>query len=212
MSSVSKTTAEKTSERIPAAQRREMILASASQVFAERGYAGATTDQIAQAAQISQPYVVRMFGTKEKLFIEVHARALDILMTTLRGVIARHSEADPAPEHPLARDLGYAYIDLINDRGILLSLMHSFVLGHDPVIGAAARSGFLDIYRLLRDEAHFSPADASSFMAQGMMFNTLVATGLPTIYDSDDTAAELLDITCGPKLDTLLAASGRGAI
>ncbi|MFP3344532.1 TetR/AcrR family transcriptional regulator, partial [Halomonas sp. SIMBA_159] len=75
--------------RIPASERREQILAAASIVFGERGYFGATTDQIAKAAGISQPYVVRMFGSKENLFTEVLSRASDKVLTTFVEAIER---------------------------------------------------------------------------------------------------------------------------
>ncbi|GMA35913.1 helix-turn-helix domain-containing protein [Demequina litorisediminis] len=63
------------SRRLSADDRREQILAAASVVFGERGYAGGTTDAIAREAGISQAYVVRMFGSKERLFRATAERA-----------------------------------------------------------------------------------------------------------------------------------------
>src|SRR6185312_855686 len=152
--------------RMPAAERRELILAAATAVFAERGYVGATTDQVAKAANISQPYVVRMFGSKERLFLEALDRAMDKLTGSFRSVIADYdggrladkvAALDPAKggsrEVQLKQLMSLAYADLVQDRGILLMLMQSFISGHEPVIGARAREGFVDIYRLVRDEA-----------------------------------------------------------
>ena len=194
-------------ERIPATQRREQILAAASQVFGERGYSGATTDQVAHAAGISQPYVVRMFGTKENLFLEVLERALNKVKTAFRAVLA-----EPRPPGDdadlLSQRLGATYVDLIEDRGILLSLMQAFITGHDPVIGAKARAGFLQIYRILRDEAGFEPDVIREFLADGMLFNTLLAIRLPDIFDDDEAAQELMRCTFRTKLDMVLGASG----
>jgi len=195
-------------ERMPSAQRRELILESATEVFGERGYAGATTDGIARAAGISQAYVVRMFGSKEKLFIEVLNRALVRLVGEFRAVIAAHAvSGDPAEQ--IFHKLGTAYIDLVTDRGTLLALMQSFAQGHDRVIGEAARCGFMDIYRLLRDEAHLTPDEANTFLAQGMMMNTLLGLQLPQVYGSDTEAAELLVAAFGAKLPLVLDATGR---
>jgi len=199
---------ETTTERIPAALRREQILAAASRVFGERGYSGATTDQVAHAAGISQPYVVRMFGTKENLFLEVVARALDKLMTTFREILAEPRPADDDDADSLVSRLGGAYVDLIDDRGILLSLMQAFITGHDPVIGAKAREGFLQIYRMLRDEAGFTPETIRDFLANGMLFNTLLAIRLPDIFEDDEAAAELMRCAFRGKLDVVLDASG----
>ena len=216
MSSVSESLVEKNSvverstgtERIPAIQRREQILAAASQVFGERGYAGATTDQVAHAAGISQPYVVRMFGTKENLFLEVLERALNKLKTAFRAVLAEpRSQGDDAADL-LAQRLGATYVGLIEDRGILLSLMQAFITGHDPIIGAKARAGFLQIYRILRDEAGFEPDVIREFLADGMLFNTLLAIRLPDIFDDDEAAQELMRCTFRTKLDLVLGVSG----
>jgi TetR/AcrR family transcriptional regulator len=193
---------------MPAADRRESILASASEVFGLRGYSAATTEQIAQAAGISQPYVVRMFGTKEQLFVEVMERALSTLQVAFRRVIARR-EPEGWEQEELAQKLGDEYVDLIADRGILLSLMQGFVQGHDPVIGACARRGFLAIYALMRDEAGFEPTAARTFLAEGMLINTLLAIRLPENLSADDASNELLACTFGPKLDDVVGETQR---
>jgi AcrR family transcriptional regulator len=185
--------------------RRVLILDAATEVFGQRGYAGATTDQVAIAAGVSQPYVVRMFGTKEKLFLEVLDRDLDRLLTAFRA------ELDVKSDRPLGERLGLAYVDLLQDRGLLLSLMHGFVLGSDPVIGKVARCGFLDAYRFLKNEAGFTPAEAGTFLAQGMLLNTLVGIRMTDEYDTDDDARELLTAALPSKIDFLLEVTGRAA-
>jgi TetR/AcrR family transcriptional regulator len=194
-----------TTTRMPAEQRRESILSAATEVFGERGYVGATTDAVAKAAGVSQPYVVRMFGTKENLFLEVLQRALDRLMAAFREVIAEHRGR--APEE-IKAELAVAYADLLADRGLLLSLMQAFMLGADPAIGPAARDGFLQVYRLVREEAGFSPEMAGEFLSGGMLLNTIVAIGLPLDYDADPTARELLD-QCAPNKAAMIAKLAR---
>ena len=209
-----------TAERMPAAQRRELILDAASGVFAERGYAGSTTDRVAKAAGISQPYVVRMFGTKETLFLEALDRAHGKLLNRFREVIAAYDAGelteqlqllDPVvgsgrPEQ-LKQLMAIAYADLVEDRGILMMLMQAFVSGHEPAIGARAREGFLSIYRLVRDEAGLSPEAARDFLAQGMLMNTLIGIRLPDLDEQDPTADELLECTLRSKLPIVLKAS-----
>ncbi|RIQ30095.1 TetR/AcrR family transcriptional regulator [Jiangella rhizosphaerae] len=183
---------ETTRQRLPAAERRESILAAATVVFGERGYAGATTDQIATAAGISQAYVVRTFGSKETLFVEVARRAVGRIEAAFRSAI----EADDG--RPVDQRLGQAYLELIADRGILLALLHIFSLGNDPAIGPVGREGFLTIYRLVRDEAGLAPEDASHFLAEGMLINTVLALQL---HDCDDPdALELVTQACGGDL------------
>lgn len=47
--------------------RRTDIISAAIEVFADTCYYRATTAQVAQRVQISQPYVFRFFATKEQL-------------------------------------------------------------------------------------------------------------------------------------------------
>jgi TetR/AcrR family transcriptional regulator len=203
MSSMS--TASIPATRMPADERRVLILNAATEVFGQFGYSGATTDRVAAAAGVSQPYVVRMFGTKEKLFLEVLRRDLERLLAAFR------TELPVVSDRPLAQRLGLAYIDLLQDRGLLLSLMHGFVLGSDPVIGEIARCGFLDVYRFLKDEAGMSAADAANFMAHGMLLNTLVGIRMTDSYEADDDAKELLEGALGDKLGFLLEVAGINA-
>ena len=216
---------DKNSERIPSAERRVQIIEAASRVFGERGYFGATTDQIAREAGISQPYVVRMFGGKENLFVGVLTRSLERLLVAFTETIeAWKAEGSPAVADGTAgvivtgahgevgRRLGLAYVSLIEDRGLLLSLMQAFSMGQDPTIGGRARDGFLTIYRLLRDEAGFSPDEARSFLAEGMLLNTLLGLRLTDEYEKDDAATELIECTFRTKLQLVLDVSaGEGA-
>jgi AcrR family transcriptional regulator len=187
--------------------RRELILEAATAVFGERGYVGATTDAVARVAGVSQPYVVRMFGTKEALFLEVLQRSLDKLLATFRAAIADTTPPAGADD-TLAHRIGRSYADMLVDRGLLLSLMHSFLLGADPAIGAAARHGFLEVYRLLREEAGFSAAEADQFLAHGMMMNTMVGLRMADEYaDGDPCARDLLETAMPHKLELLLSTS-----
>jgi AcrR family transcriptional regulator len=54
--------------------RRDEVLDAALEEFAEMGLHGASTEDIARRAGISQPYVFRLFATKKQLFIAVAAR------------------------------------------------------------------------------------------------------------------------------------------
>jgi AcrR family transcriptional regulator len=49
---------------------RRLLLESARALFAERGYAGTSTREIARAASVSEPMIFRHFGSKSKLFEE----------------------------------------------------------------------------------------------------------------------------------------------
>jgi TetR/AcrR family transcriptional regulator len=181
--------------RMPAAQRRALIVDAARELFGRNGYNGTTTDQIATAAGISQPYVVRMFGTKEALFIEALGGALDELMAAWRDAL-RAAGDDP---HDRARLIGERFIDLAASRGLHTMLLQGFVSGAEPAIGAAARQGFLAIYRFLRDEAGVPDEQVQGFLGSGMLFSVMLAIEMPSLFGTDDDADGLLRAAFGEK-------------
>ena len=197
-------TSTKGATRMRSGDRRELVLEAATRVFGDFGYVGSTTSQVAAEAGVSQPYVVRMFGTKEKLFLGVLDRALGALLGAFRAEIARESDTH------LGRRLGGAYVSMLSQRGVLLSLMHGFVSGSDPVIGAFARAGLLEVYALLRDEAGFSPSECQQFLANGMLVNTMIGTRMIDDFDTDPAARELLEAAFPDTLDLYAVLGGTG--
>jgi AcrR family transcriptional regulator len=171
-------------------ERREQILAAALAVFGAKGYVGTTTDDVARAAGVSQPYVVRLFGTKENLFVAALDDALGRLLEAFREA------ADGEAPDELAQRIGHAYIELLQVRGLHQTLSHAFLLGAHPVIGPRARDGFARVWEFLRD-AGFDVATAQAFLAQGMMINSLFGLRLADDYDSDPRVHELFD-ACFP--------------
>lgn len=80
--------------RLPAAKRREQLLDCAATLFSNRGYARATTAELAKAAGVTEPIIYRHFDSKRDLFIALIER-------TGRDTIERWEEdlagaSDPA--------------------------------------------------------------------------------------------------------------------
>lgn len=168
------------------------MLDAAGIVFGERGYAGSTTDAIAAAAGVSQAYIVRTFGSKEALFTETVRRAISRIEDVFREAATTVSVTEENTETVQER-LGHAYVDLVADRGILLTVTHLLALGHHDTFGPIAREGFLGIYRVLRDEVGLSPEETEAFLAKGMLINTMLGLRLPDVVEHEPDAAELLD-------------------
>lgn len=55
--------------RLPAPQRRAQLLDVAAELFAQRGYARATTAELAKAAGVTEPIIYRHFDSKRDLFV-----------------------------------------------------------------------------------------------------------------------------------------------
>ena len=150
--------------------RRDEILQIALRHFAEGGYRGTSTDAIAREAGISQPYLFRLFRTKQELFLAVHDHAKDHLFEVWR----RHA-ADGPPETALLR-MGKAYVhELVPDRHHILLMLQSYVACADPAICAHVRDRWA---KTVREVARLSGApseDVWRFFATGMLLNVLAA-------------------------------------
>ena len=68
--------------RLPAAQRKEQLLDTAVELFARRGFGGATTAELAKAAGVTEPIIYRHFRSKKDLFIAVIDRTSELTLET----------------------------------------------------------------------------------------------------------------------------------
>lgn len=112
-----------------AAARRELIAAAAADLFAERGYRGASIEQIARRAGVTPPVVYEHFASKRELYREL----LELHFAELRGVWREHFVGDDPPERRVARsfDAWFAYVEAHPFAGRVL-----FRYSTDPEIEA----------------------------------------------------------------------------
>ena len=75
--------------RLPAAERREALIATAIRVFSDGSYRGTTTAEIARAAGISEPILYRHFASKRDLYLA----ALDHVWGDMRASWERALES-----------------------------------------------------------------------------------------------------------------------
>lgn len=155
-----------TRTRLTAGERHEQLVAAAVTAFAHGGYAGTTTDQVARLAGVSQPYVIRLFGTKQQLFLATARHATDRVEQRFR---------DAAAERPDLHSLGAAYDDLLAERELIAVLLHGYAAGADPAIGPTVRECFGRIYRTVRELTGADEAETRDFMAMGMLLTALGA-------------------------------------
>ncbi|WAL95580.1 TetR/AcrR family transcriptional regulator [Streptomyces sp. Je 1-369] len=80
--------------RVPRRERERQIVDVAVQVFAKRGYHGASVDEIAELAGISKPMVYLYLDSKEGLFLTCLRREADRLVGAFQGA-ATASGATP---------------------------------------------------------------------------------------------------------------------
>ena len=192
--------------RLTSDERRRQILHAALMVFGARGYEGATTDEVARAAGVSQPYVVRLFGSKENLFLATIDDALARLLEAFRAALAEGDDS----EKPVGKRIGEAYVNLLEVRGLHQTLAHAYLLGSHPMIGPAARKGFASVWRFFRDEVGFDAEEARSFMAEGMLISTMIGLRLVDDYGSDPQITELFRSCFPTELPHVLDVIPRG--
>ena len=114
------------STRQTAEERREAVLAAAQVVFAHGGLHGSSTEEIAEAAGISQPYLFRLFGTKKKLFVATVERCMQ---DTLE--LFREAAGDLRGEEAL-QAMGHAYVAMVlDDRARLLAQLQAYAACDD---------------------------------------------------------------------------------
>ena len=152
--------------RLTAEERSEQLIAAAVTAFSTGGYAGTTTDQVARLAGVSQPYVIRLFGTKQALFIATVEHASARIEAQFRAAAA---------VQPDLESLGQAYDEILAQRELVTVLLHGFTAGSDPAIGPVVRGCFGRIYTAVREITRVSADEAREFMAMGMLLSVLDA-------------------------------------
>jgi AcrR family transcriptional regulator len=152
--------------RLTAEERHEQLVASAVTAFSRGGYAGTTTDQVARLAGVSQPYVIRLFRTKQELFIAAVNSAADRIEKLWR---------DAAVANPTLPALGESYQVLLADPEVVTVLLHGFAAGADPAIGEPVRACFGRLYQVVRDLTGASREEAVEFFAHGMLLTVLAS-------------------------------------
>src|SRR4051812_24684406 len=160
-------------ERKTAEERREAVLDAALEEFARRSLDAASTEAIAAAAGISQPYVFRLFGTKKDLFKAVVARCfretLEMFQRAAEG--KRGKEALDA--------MGNAYVErLLTDRKRLQLQMQAYAACDDPEICAVVRAGYGDLVAYAERVSALEPPVVSMFFAQGILLNVFASMAL----------------------------------
>lgn len=158
-----------------AAERREALIEAAVETFAERGFHGTPTTEVAKAAGISQAYLFRLFPTKEELYVAAVERCYERLRATMRrgAQAAREQGIDPL------EGMGLAYVELMQDRTTLRGTLHAFAAatGEDAAIRDAVRSGYSAMFELVaRLSGGASEEQLRNFFAHGMLIT--VAAGM----------------------------------
>lgn len=106
--------------RLTRAERERQILDAASAVFAERGYAGASMEAVAERVGVTKPVLYTHFGSKEGLLLACVGRARRELLEATSAAV----QAAGTPEEMLRRGTR-AFFDHLDDQAPVFALLHS---------------------------------------------------------------------------------------
>lgn len=95
-------------QRLPAAERRELIVEAAGRAFGELGYDGARLDEIAATAGVTKPILYRHFDSKQHLYLALLERHRDDLPT-----FAEHipTEGEPGEQLRAVLEIWLDYVE-----------------------------------------------------------------------------------------------------
>lgn len=168
------------STRRTADDRRTEVTAAAAELFAHDGYAGTSTDAVARAAGVSQPYVIRLFGGKRGLFVAVIAAAFDELSEVLIGLPRRPA---PAAREDVLRDV----IDAVGERRdlVLVLLQAVAAAAGDEAIREALQDRIRAAHKTVWAAAGGDTDRVRVFFGQLALLGTVTAVDVPELLGPD---------------------------
>lgn len=162
-----------------AAERREALVEAAVAAFAEHGFHGTPTTEIAKAAGISQAYLFRLFPTKSELYVA----AVDRCFARLAAAMRAAAEDESAPGETALERMGHAYAALLQDPTTLRATLQAFAAasGEDLAIRDAVRRGYGDLIELIARLTGAQGEELRAFVAKGMLMTVLAGMDAPSI-------------------------------
>jgi AcrR family transcriptional regulator len=162
----------RTGPRQSAAERRQAVLDAAEHEFAVKGYHGTSTEDVARAAGISQPYLFRLFGSKKELYLAAARRGIDALYE-----VFSQAARDRSGREALTA-MGEAYGELMQDRDRLMLMLKCWTSCDDPDICRVVRGAWRDLVELAEQASGEPPEVVSEFFARGALISIFMSMKL----------------------------------
>ena len=182
-----------TTRRRTADERRREVIDAAIVEFATFGLHGASTETIATRAGISQPYVMRLFGTKKALFLAAVDRVSEQIMATWKSGLDDAERRGRATD-PLSRleAMGMPYLTLVRDVHGLRLVLQSFSSAEDPEIRATAHRWLDTMFTWVTEASGADSEAVRRFFATGMMLTVAASIQAADIAESSAWARAYL--------------------
>ena len=165
-----------TSTRQTADERRDAIIVAALREFAAGGYSGTSTESIARAVGVSQPYLFQLFGTKRELFLAVVRHGFQRTRLVFHEAAKRRPEDDQSCS--VLDLMGTAYMRLLSDRDLLRVQLQAYAACGDDDVRQVVREEFSALYASVKQDSGASDEEIHHFFAEGMLLNVAAALEL----------------------------------
>jgi AcrR family transcriptional regulator len=165
-----------TTHRQTADERRDAIVVAALREFAAGGYAGTSTESIARAVGVSQPYLFQLFGTKRELFLAVVRHGFQRTRLVFHEAARRGPSDDQACT--ILELMGHAYMRLLSDRDLLRVQLQAYAACGDEDVRKVVREEFAELYATVKRDSGASNQEIHLFFAEGMLLNVAAALEL----------------------------------
>ncbi len=166
--------------RVPAAERREALIAAAVHEFAQGGLAGTPVERIARRVGVAQPYVFSLFHSKRELFLAACERGFERVAETFRRAALEYEQGSAFSEcEDTMEAMGMAYKALLEDDRDYLMLQHqSYAACGDEVVRARVRRCYAELVEMVRELSGSEDERLDDFFRHGMALNVAAALGV----------------------------------
>ena len=164
-------------------EQRELILAQAAALFAQRGYPGTSMNQVAEACGLSKSTLYHYYRDKYALLVSIAEGHVDKLRTLVDEVLAEGLAPEPrlrtlirriVEEYAGARD---AHRVLTEDVRFLEPADRDRILGHERAVVAGFAQAVADLRPELAQAALATPMTMLLFGMVNWMFTWLRPDG-----------------------------------
>jgi AcrR family transcriptional regulator len=162
-----------------AEERRDAIVAAATEEFATGGLVGASTEAIARRVGVSQPYVFQLFGTKKELFLAVVQSCFARVTGAFEDAVIHPAPLLVADCNPALDSMGQTYMRMLANRTLLMMQLQAYAACSDPEVRDVVRRCWTRLYQRVAEISGASQEEIHDFFAEGMLLNLGAAIGLP---------------------------------
>lgn len=166
--------------RVPAAERRQELIAAAVHEFASGGLHGTPVERIARRVGVAQPYVFSLFAGKRELFLAAVEYCFERLAQTFVTAAAdfRAGRASADCEDALMA-MGSAYKQLLlTDRDYLMLQHQAYAACDDELVRTRVRRGYAELVALAGELSGAEGERLDDFFRHGMALNVAAAMGV----------------------------------